>query len=418
MLRRARLPTAAAFSWRRPRHELLLLSLVALATLLVLQPPEAQDRSRTCVTLALEHGHLSADRCLAGHVDYARYGGHLYTDKAPGISFLSVPAAEAVRLPDPGWSGHNLKKLWLVRLSTAGVALLLCALLLGRIAEGWTPGWGGAALVTLATGTLMSSLAAAGFDEVQTAAFGFAAFVLAWSRRPALAGLVAGAGMLVEYQEGLIAAAIGLYVALAGLRPLLRYAVGVLPGLGLLALYDRLAFGSPFHLSYRYVSARFAQQQAGGFFGIHAPHWHAIELVLVGNRGLLVDAPVLALAPLGLSALWRRGLRAETALCALVSCAFLVLEFGYYDPYGGASPGPRFLIPALPFLALGLAPAFSAWPRLTTALAAASVLASTAILLTWSLATTGTGAAYPGSVWRGFLGLARSGSAADLAVWT
>ena len=214
------------------------------------------------------------------------------------------------------------------------------------------------------------------------------------------------------------AAAIGLYVALAGLRPLLRYAVGVLPGLGLLALYDRLAFGSPFHLSYRYVSARFAQQQAGGFFGIHAPHWHAIELVLVGNRGLLVDAPVLALAPLGLSALWRRGLRAETALCALVSCAFLVLEFGYYDPYGGASPGPRFLIPALPFLALGLAPAFSAWPRLTTALAAASVLASTAILLTWSLATTGTGAAYPGSVWRGFLGLARSGSAADLAVWT
>ena len=106
----------------------------------------------------------------------------------------------------------------------------------------------------------------------------------------------------------------------------------------MLALYDRLAFGSPFHLSYRYVSARFAEQQSGGFFGIHPPHWHALELVLLGNRGLLVDSPVLLLAPFGLRALWCRGLHAETALCTLVTCAFLVLEFGYYNPYGGASP--------------------------------------------------------------------------------
>ena len=120
--------------------------------------------------------------------------------------------------------------------------------------------------------------------------------------------------MPVEYQEGLIAAAVGIYVALAGTTAFFRYAAGLLPGLGLLALYDRLAFGSPFHLSYRYVSARFAEQQSGGFFGIHPPHWHALELVLLGNRGLLVDSPVLLLAPLGLRALWRRGLHAETAL--------------------------------------------------------------------------------------------------------
>lgn len=101
-----------------------------------------------------------------------------------------------------------------------------------------------------------------------------------------------------------------------------------------------------------------------------------------------------------------------------MTCAFLVLEFGYYNPHGGASPGQRVLVPALPFLAMGLAPAFSARPKLTVTLAAASVIASTAILLTWSVATTATGAPYRWSVWRGFRGLARSGSSADLAVRT
>jgi hypothetical protein len=414
---RVRLGPAAAFPWRRPRHELLLLGLVAAATLLPLQPGDTQDTSRMCLTLAVEHGRLSADDCLAGNPDLARFGGHLYSDKAPGVSFLSVPVAEAVRLQGPPWQGHRLAKLWLVRLSTAGLALLACAFLLGRVAEGTQPGWGGAALVTMAVGTITSSLAAAGFDEVQTAAFGFAAFLFAWRGSPAAAGLVAGAGLLVEYQEGLIAAAVGLYVGLTGFRALGRYAAGLLPGVGLLAVYDRLAFGSPFHLSYRYVSAEFAREQEHGFFGIHAPRMHAIDLVLIGNRGLLVDAPVLALAPFGLWILWRKGLRRETALCTLVTLAFLLLEFGYYDPYGGASPGPRFLIPALPFLALGIAPAFYASPRLALILAAASVLASTAILLTWAQATTGAGSPYRWSVWRGLPSLASSGSASDLAVW-
>jgi hypothetical protein len=418
MPRRVRLIPAAALPWRRPSHELLLLALVAAATLLPLQPPDTQDRSRMCLTLALERGHVSADSCLAGNIDYSSFAGHLYSDKAPGVSILAVPAAEVVRLPQPGWRGHNLKKLWLVRLSTGGTALLLCCFLLGRLAEGLSPGWGGATLVTAAAGTLMSSLAAESFDEVQAAALGFAAFLLAWKARPAWAGLVAGIAVLVEYQASLTLCAVGLYLALRGWRSLGRYVAGVLPGLAILALYDWAAFGSPLHLSYRYVAARFAEQQASGFFGIHAPTWRAIDLVLFANRGLLVDAPVLALAPLGLWALWRRGLRAEALLCAIVTGAFLALEFGYYDPYGGASPGPRFLIPALPFLAVGLAPAFAARPRLTSALAAASVVASTAILVTWPAATTGLGSPYRWSVWRAFLSLARSGSSSDLAVWT
>jgi hypothetical protein len=396
----ADIPAAAPFPWARPRHEWLLLVLVAVATLTVMQPYGAQDVSRMCLTLAVPHARLSADSCLAGNGDQASFGGHSYSDKAPGVSFLAIPMAEAVQLPQPaGWHGGGALRLWAVRISTGGIALLLCALLFGRVAEGLAPGSGGPSLVTFAAGTLMSSLAADNFDEVPAAMLGFVAFLLAWRRRPAIAGVVGGAAILVEYQTALIVAVVGVYVALGGLRALGRYLLGLVPGITLLALYDWAAFGSPLHLSYRYVSAAFATEQSKGFFGIHTPRWHAIWLVLVGDRGLFVDAPVLLLAVVGLGILWRRGLRAESAVCAVVTLAFLLLEFGYYDPYGGDSPGPRFFIPALPFLALGLAPAFARWRTPTFLLAFCSVLASSGILLSWPKAVN-TAGLYHWSIWR------------------
>jgi hypothetical protein len=411
-----RLPGPAPFAWQRPRHEWLLLGLVAVATLTVVHPPGAQDVSRMCLTRAVAHGHLSADRCLATTVDRAEFGGHLYSDKAPGLSMAAVPAAQVVRLrPPSAWHRADLR-LWAVRVSTGGLALLACALLLGRVAEGLAPGRGGLALVSFATGTLASSLAVDNFDEVPAAALGLAAFLLAWRRRPAAAGLAAGLAVLFEYQAALIAVPVGLYVALLGTRALGRYAAGLVPGLAVLGAYDWAAFGSPFHLSYRYVSAQFAAQQAGGFFGIHTPSWHAARIVLVGNRGLFVDSPVLLAAAAGLVLLWRRGLRPEAAVSAAVAIAFCLLELGYYDPYGGDSPGPRFFIPALPFLALGLAPAFPRWRLPASVLAFLSVVASTAVLLTWPAAVNAVHV-YRWSIWRQLASLPARGSSATIATW-
>jgi hypothetical protein len=396
---------------------MLLLLLVAAATLTVVHPPGAQDTSRMCLTRAIVSGHLWSDRCLRGNLDRAQFAGHLYSDKAPGLSVLAVPAAELVQLPAPArWHGSGDLRLWLVRLSTGGLAILACALLIGRIAEGLEPGWGGAALVTFAAGTLMSSLAVDNFDAVPAAALGFGAFLLAWRGKSALAGLLAGIGIVVEYQVLLVALPLGGYIALAGGRRFLRYVLGAVPGLALLGAYDWVAFGSPWHLSYRYVAPRFASQQAGGFFGIHAPRWHAIRIVLLGTRGLLVNAPVLAAATIGLALLWRRGLRAEAGLCGLVAMLFLALEFGYFDPFGGISPGPRFFVPALPFVAVGLAPAFAARRTATAALAVASVISSTAVLLSWPSAVDAAHVYYE-TVWRELAAVVAHGRDADLILW-
>ena len=121
-----------------------------------------------------------------------------------------------------------------------------------------------------------------------------------------------------------------------------------------LGAYDWAAFGSPFHLSYRYVANVYTERQHHGFFGIGVPTLGGLKDVLVGTRGLLYFSPVLIAAAVGLWLLWRRGTRAEALLAAVVVVLFILLDAGYFLVYGGGTPGPRFLAPALPFLALGL----------------------------------------------------------------
>ena len=408
--------TPTELPWRAPRHELLLLALVAVAALSVVYPPGAQDVSRLCLTRAAVHGHLSADTCLHGAVDVASYGGHLYSDKAPGVSILAIPIAEAVGLRDPArWHYRYDARVWATRLAVQGLALLLCAFLVGRVAEGLVRGTGGPTLISFALGTEAAALAQAGFAHVPAAALAFGAFLLAWRRKPFLSGFAAGAAVLVEYEVGLIALVLAGYVLLTGARALGRYVLGALPSVLVLGAYNGAAFGSPFHLSYRYVADSFAANQAAGFFGIHAPSWHAIRLVFVGDQGLLFDSPVLVAGAAGLAFLWRRR-SAEAAVCTVIVVAFLALDCGYFDPYGGDSPGARFITPALPFLVLGLPFVLARLRRAAAALIAVSVLASTAIALTWPTAVN-SGVRYRGTVFARLADLVRHGTADPFGSW-
>jgi hypothetical protein len=372
---------ALPFPWRRPRHELLLLSLVAVVALAPVYSVNPQDVSRLCLSQALMHGHVAMDGCYG--LDHSAYRGHIYSDKAPGLSLVELPVAAALRLPKADtMKGNAPWRLWLIRLIAVGVAFVACVFLVGRIVEGLAPGYGPLAIVAFGLGTLVSLFASGNFSHVPAAALGLGAFALAWNRRPLAAGVLASAAALVEYQAALVIAILGVYVLVAGVRPAVRYVVGLVPGLALLAAYNWAAFGAPWHFSYDYVANVFTEQQQTGFFGIGAPHVHAIYEVFTGNGGLLVISPVLALAAWGLVLMWRDRPR-EAAVCGAVTAAFILLDCGYFQPYGG-SPGPRFLVPALPFLALGLGPAFARAPRLSMAFTAFSVVATTARMLVWN----------------------------------
>jgi hypothetical protein len=325
-------------------------------------------------------GSLRIDRYAQQTHDRSRYGGHWYSDKAPGLSFVALPTFEgmrALRFVDQNDANqgiwHDRGLLVASRLLTGGLAFVLCVLLVGIAADTLRPDTGVPVAVTFGLGTMALPLAATVLGHTSAAAAALAAFLLARDRRTLPAGVCAGAAVVLEYQAAILAVAIAAFLlwSFRSPRAIGLYLLGALPPLALLGAYDWSAFGSPFHVSYSYV-VDFPQQQQN-FFGVGAPTLHGLNEVLVGERGLIVFAPVLILASAGLVLLWRRGLRAEAVLCGIVSVAFILLDAGYFDPYGGLSPGPRFVMPALPFLVLGLCETFARWPVVTGAFAVASV---------------------------------------------
>jgi hypothetical protein len=394
-VRRWHLPTGSSFPWARPRYELALLALVAATALTPIAQYSFQDQTRICLSEALLHGRVSNDECLRYTGDRSRFNGHLYTDKAPGLSLIELPAVAILQPGSPKTWPLRGRRLWGIRVLTVGLCFLLCAFLVGRVSEGLRPGYGGISLVTFALGTLLGALAGVSFEAVPAATFAFGAFLLAWARRPGLAGLAAGGALLIEYENGLMLLVLAAYVyaALGGWRPLGRYAAGVVPSGLLLGAYDAAAFDRPWRLSYRYVDNGFVFAQNKGFFGISLPERFSTIQVFAGRGGLLVASPVLVMAAYGLFRLYRER-RAEVAVAAIVVAIFLISNCGYFDPYGGGSPGPRFVAVSLPFLALGLAPAFAVLPRLTLALSVLSVIAVGALNLHWT-----NGGEARGGVW-------------------
>jgi hypothetical protein len=85
------------------------------------------------------------------------------------------------------------------------------------------------------------------------------------------------------------------------------------------------------------------------------------------------------------SSCYRRGRRAEAVVIGAVCALYLLYNAGYFLPFGGGSPGPRFLVPTLPFLGVALAAAYRRLPGPTLALGAISATALVTATLTHPL---------------------------------
>ncbi len=358
--------------------------------------------ARLDLTRALaERGTIAIDAYWTNTGDWAQRAGHRYANKAPGLSFASVPfflaAGPAARAVFPGDDGAQL----LVRAYLTNVAVnalpsaLLGVLLfhvLRRLGLGGGPRCAGSALA-FGLGTLAFPYATAYYAHQPAAALGFAAFaaLLAARRSPSgsrgahahalAAGLAAGAAVLVETSAVLVAALLAL-VALSdrhGLRLVPAYLAGGIPALALVALYNQAAFGAPFVTSLAYANPEVVARHGGALFGPPTPErlW---GLVAPPYRGLLFTSPLLVLAPFGVRALHRADARAAWIGVA-VPAAFWLLIASFHSWHGGWAPGPRYLVPSLPFLFLPVAFAMARVRAAAVALAVISVSAMLAITL-------------------------------------
>src|SRR4051812_1062060 len=430
---------------RRRLTGLLAIACVTLAAALVMQASGWAQVSNFALVRAMSNGTAKIDPYHWETKDESWYRGHYYSVKSPILPALTLPVYEVLKRTDAARIAYEAAKasrengswrwrplstpeglyganrvrtyhvrgrieantpiIWVLGLFGAVLPALGLMLLVRRTGERLEPGYGTAAAVTLGLCTMVLPFSTLLFGHVLAALLGFAAFAVLWRERErdggsslplvGLGGLLAGLAFASEYPLALGGAVLALY-ALGRRGTRLRraavYAAGAVTGALPLFAYNLWAFGSVTHLSY----ANAVKEQGitghdvlgsneSGFFGVNVPSPRVALELLFSSKGLFTLAPVLVMGVVGAVLMWRRGRRAEAATIGGVFAVYLLYNSGYWLPYGGGTPGPRFLMPLVPFLALPLALAYKRFPVTTFALAVPSALFMLTATLTFPL---------------------------------
>ena len=340
-----------------------------------------------------------------GDVGYAP-DGHFHPNKPPGAALLAVPVyflAHHIETmfglnPDHWWV--LTLNSWLVSAFTVGLISALGVVVFIRLAGTMFPGRQVAVLLAatvFALGTTFFPFSTLFFDHNLTAVLLLAAFSAARGDRPGLCGLWSGVAAVTNYLAAIPGAMFALYLLLKEERPNWRaavfYGLGVLPSLAALLTYNTVALGSPFTLNTSFQNPAF-KEIAPAFLGMFtAPSWFAATVITVTPwRGLFWLSPVLLLS-LGVMFMWWRTkvLRAERWIIGGIVLFFFGVNSCFNGFHGGFAAGPRYLIPAIPFLCIPLVPAFVNWRILSVILAVVSIVQNALLTFTDALNPLGVG---------------------------
>ena len=317
---------------------------------------------------------------IAASGDLSFHDGHFHPAKAPGGSFLAVPAYAAVRAvgriagadPDDWW---NLTLgAWLTSVFSVGLLAAASVVLFFRLAMRLSGGRATAstlAALTFAFGTPFFPYATMLYEHAAIAFFLLLAFALLLgtrdlpgetgfaSRGAFAAGAMAGLAAISNYVMAVVALMLLAYLlaTVRRVRPGLAYLLGLLGPFLLLCAYNVAAFGTPFTTNYAFEDPQFLEK-GEAFLGVfQVPDLWVILLATVSPfRGVFVAAPALLLGVAGLVPWFRDGrMRAEWVLVVSVVgffLAFLTTFNGWHGGLGRESALPR-SGPAVPLLAHG-----------------------------------------------------------------
>lgn len=347
------------------------------------------ENSRLALTFAMiDKGTISLDAEDVTNRDSPLYtedlsakNGRLYTDKAPGSSFIAALAYFPI---------HQIEKVFGVTLDVRSKMHLLVFLVLGltsalagslifRLSLYLSKSVCKAFLVTaaIALGTICFPFSTSFFGHQLAGSYLFISFFLIFlistQKQELLVshlytfiiGLLLGLSIQTEYMTAIVVVPLIVYyfIKIWQEKELRRISNIVWPFLGGLLpilvnlIYNQIAFGGILNIGYQYlVDAGFRQSMSSGFMGIGRPNLHVIFFqTFHPTLGIFWLSPVLLMSIVGGICMLRdKHYRLELFL-AFFSCAvYIIVNSGYYMWWGGNSLGPRAIIPMLPFMSIPL----------------------------------------------------------------
>jgi hypothetical protein len=267
----------------------------------------------------------------------------------------------------PYWVAERLRQdpgVFVMGVNAAVVASIAAAAFVLGLSTRATALQSLAAAALTVFGTLLLPYVATGFAEPSVALAIALGLIGVQTNRPVVAGAAAGLALLMRVDSAfLVVPVLGVATWVAGARSwqaALRFCLALMPAIIVTAGYNTLRFGAPWRTGYFY--ATFNHPLAAGLYG----------LLLSPAAGLFIYVPLLPLALVGLFLAMRRlPLLASTAL------VLLALRILVYAVWFGWSAywawGPRYLVPAMPVLAVGLLEVCRRWSGLHLGVKAAVV---------------------------------------------
>ncbi len=361
--------------------------------------PEMTARSRGSNVTFVEPEQAA----ISGDVSFFR--GHFHPAKAPGGSFAAVPAYLVIynmerifgQDPDDWWT--LTFNAWLTSIFSVGLLSAIGCVLFFQLALKFSGGRTMESLLatlTFALGTMFFPYGTVLYEHNVIAVALLTSFYLLNRVKESalssgsglsdgrarlyvyLAGLCAGFAAITNYIMAVVIVLLGCYLIFGVRRKgaWQSFGLGVLGPLLLLFAYNIACFSTPFTTNYRYENPVF---KTGGkaFLDVFLlPRWDVLAMVLISPyRGLFFTAPVLLVGVYGfISSLRSKDLRQESWLMISILLFFLLFISMFNGWHGGWTVGPRYLAPALPFLALPVVYGFMRFFKTTCALAVLSVI--------------------------------------------
>lgn len=342
----------------------------------------ANELPRAYLTQAIvEEGTFAIDTGVerwGTTADVSPAGDHLYSNKAPGSSFLAVPGYLVLK-SIKGSEVQLSELVWVARVTTGVVPTFLFLLLFYRFLGRFCPDESVRRLVVgaYALGTMAMTYSVLFIaHQLSAVCIATAYIICVWVLEDGLdwrwmlaAGLAAGAAPLTDYQAAFAGIPIAAYVIVRlwqrrkeegasrrNAKVLGAAIAGASIPIAALLLYHDAAFGSPFATGYA-ASETFAHHHQRGFLGLDEFRFEAlVGSMVASDNGLLLFSPILLWAVPGWW--WMRkdaAMRWPMRVTLGVAAIYVLFISSIVMWRGGWQMGPRYITAMLPFCMIPVA---------------------------------------------------------------